>query len=106
MIKILRNILAKNHYRWKKAGLHVQIESDDLKRVRKLLEEGPSLANAVYRNTYTALHVAAYEGHKDIVAELISNGANINSKAKNGKTPLDVAEDRGFHSVVYMLKQY
>ncbi len=106
MISILRNVLAKSFYRWKKAGPHVQIESGNLKKVRKLLQEDPSLANAVYHNSYTTLHVAAYEGHKDIVAELISNGANINAKTKHGATPLDVAEERGFHSIVYMLKQY
>ncbi len=84
MTNILRNILAKSLYRWRKAGLHVQIESGDLKKVRKLLEKDPSLASAVYSNSYTVLHVAAYEGHKDIVKELMSHGANLNAKLISG----------------------
>jgi ankyrin repeat protein len=37
------------------------------------------------------LHNAAYEGHKEIVELLIANGADVNPKRDDGKTPLDMA---------------
>ena len=41
---------------------------------------------------YTPLHWATREGHKEIAELLIANGADVNAKADNGKTPLDYAD--------------
>ena len=35
------------------------------------------------------LHLAADNGHKEMVELLIANGADVNAKNKNGNTPLD-----------------
>ena len=51
--------------------------------------------NAKDEDGYTPLHVAAWEGHKEIAELLIAKGADVNaiivSGRKQGKTPLDVA---------------
>ena len=39
----------------------------------------------------TALHYAASGGHEEIVELLLAKGADVNAKAKDGKTPLDMA---------------
>ena len=47
--------------------------------------------NAKNKNRWTALHEAAFEGRKEIVELLISNGGHVNAKTKNDQTPLDFA---------------
>ena len=47
--------------------------------------------NAKSDEGWTALHEAAFEGRKEIVELLISNGADVNAKGESGRTPLDLA---------------
>nr|HIL75857.1 ankyrin repeat domain-containing protein [Rhodospirillales bacterium] len=35
------------------------------------------------------MHYAALKGHKEVVELLLANGANVNAKDDDGKTPLD-----------------
>jgi len=53
----------------------------------------------------TALHLAASEGHLEIVKYLMSHGANANIVDARGNKPLDdaIREDR--HEIVEYLKQ-
>ena len=48
--------------------------------------------NAKSRSGWTPLHLAAANGHKEIVELLISKGADLNAKAVTGDTPLDEAD--------------
>ena len=43
----------------------------------------------------TPLHVAALEGHSDILSLLIEHGADLNGRGKFGDTPLNRASERG-----------
>lgn len=54
----------------------------------------------------TALHVAAAEGHVDVVSFLLSEGAVSNCKDRWGKTPLDDALFFGHESVVMILRAH
>ncbi len=54
-------------------------------------------------NESTALHIASYCGHKNIVEYLIDNGANINSSNKNKITPLFIASYYGYFDIVQIL---
>jgi ankyrin repeat protein len=38
------------------------------------------------------LQVAAYQDHKEIAELFIANGADVNAKSDNGRTPLDWAD--------------
>ena len=42
----------------------------------------------------TLLHIAAREGHKEIVELLLAKGVDVNAKDKEGKTPLDKADEK------------
>lgn len=44
---------------------------------------------------WTALHAAAYNGHKKLVAYMLTNGANANAQDNDGNTPLHLAAGRG-----------
>ena len=40
-------------------------------------------------NKVAPLHIATYQGQKEIIELLIANGADVNAKNDKGKTPLD-----------------
>ena len=55
------------------------------------------------KNGETALHLAAFKGHIDVVTALLRNGANPNVFNKLGITPLFMATQRGHTKVVEAL---
>jgi ankyrin repeat protein len=60
----------------------------DLSQVKRLCEsEGVDVNGADYDHR-TALHVAAAEGHGDVVTYLLAHGTDMNAKDRWGKTPL------------------
>ena len=54
----------------------------------------------------TPLHCAAARGHKEVVALLLANKAEVNAKNKDGAKPLRLAEDRGHKDVAELLRQH
>lgn len=75
-------------------GLIVEIESGNVREVRRLLDAGAN-ANASDDFGVTPLHYAAAMGHSELLELLIARGANINARSKEGVSPLYVAADRG-----------
>ncbi|MGJ7558874.1 ankyrin repeat domain-containing protein [Variovorax sp. RB3P1] len=75
----------------------------DLSGVRKLIEQGLSIDARDSRYQRTALHVAADEGHKDVVKFLISSGASLNLLDDSGMTPLMAACSSGSSTVALFL---
>ncbi len=59
--------------------------------------------NAAGDNGYTALHIAADEGHANVAEFLLANGADVNATSKNGYTPLHLAVLEGHRDVVEVL---
>ncbi|KAF7706666.1 hypothetical protein HF521_019920 [Silurus meridionalis] len=53
----------------------------------------PPDVNCKDSNGDTALHLAAYRGHKQCVDVLVKNGASYSAMNKNGQSVLDVASD-------------
>jgi ankyrin repeat protein len=61
-----------------------------LEATKLALELGNDI-KAVDNRGWTALHGAAFTGSDPIVEFLVEKGADVNAKAKNGDTPLDLA---------------
>lgn len=66
-------------------------EQDSLDAVRLALELGGDV-NAPNADGETALHAAAGAGLDRVVEYLVAQGAKIDAKMKDGRTPLDIAE--------------
>lgn len=73
------------------------IQTGDLKAVKQMLNIDKNLANAECVSGYSVLMEAVEYGHPEIITELLSNGANIDHKDKDGKTALHHACEV-FHS--------
>lgn len=59
----------------------------DVAAIEAFLDSGADVNSADF-DRRTALHVAACEGRKDVVALLLSRGANVNHQDRWGSTPL------------------
>lgn len=70
--------------------------------VEQKLKAGAAAGFADY-DRRTPLHLAATEGHADVVALLIENGAHVDSEDRWGSTPLDDAKKNGHEKVVEAL---
>lgn len=63
-------------------------EKGSVEEVRSILESHPELINANDESGATALHYAAFGGHRTVVEVLVQHGANINTHdARYGATP-------------------
>lgn len=54
----------------------------------------------------TALHIAAYYGHSEIVLELLKNGADANAANNNGDLPIHRSSNYGWIDVARILIDY
>lgn len=68
-----------------------QIEADALAIARLAIELGGNV-NQADREGNTALHLAASKGFNRVIDLLVTNGATVNARNKQGHTPLAVAE--------------
>lgn len=78
--------------------------SGDNKLVRNLVGIG---ANVNWKNVhyygYSALHIACQKGFYEVVSTLLSQGADVNSRAAAGETPLHEAAYEGHQLVALLL---
>jgi len=79
----------------------------NLDRILELIQEEVDL-NIRYESfgtglKQTPLHIAASEGHLDIVNALIAAGAHVNVKDNWGMTPINLAADKGHLNIINAL---
>lgn len=74
--------------------LHVAVEAGQLNVVRTLLACKQTQVNAVDGRRQTALHLAAVKCDREIIAELLAQGADKALRDRNGKTAAMIAAER------------
>ena len=79
-------------------------EQGDLDRVQMWLKKRPDLVSC-YSCGRTPLFLAAKNGHKQVVALLLANGAKVNDP-NDGKTPLRAALENCHRDVVELLRNH
>ncbi|KAG8054893.1 hypothetical protein GUJ93_ZPchr0001g31747 [Zizania palustris] len=85
------------------APLHAAAARGDSGEVRRL---GPDALGARDREGRTALHVAAAAGEAEAAAALVDMGADTAAPDARGRTPLDVAREKGYQEVVDILERW
>lgn len=84
-------------------SLHRAAEDGILEQVQAHLNKGCNI-NALDKDKMSALHHAAFNSHKEIVALLLMHGADVNVKGQEGQvTPLHLAAVRNDREVVEFL---
>jgi len=79
--------------------------SGDVARLRELLASDGSLARAFDDEGWTALHLAAFHGHRDAAEALLESGAMVDARSTNRleNTPLHAACAGGRTELVALL---
>jgi len=62
------------------ADFFAAVEADDLTRVKELLEADSNLVHARDEEGATALHLAAFHAHRDLIDLLCEAGADLNAR--------------------------
>jgi tetratricopeptide (TPR) repeat protein len=72
--------------------IHDAVKAGDLAKVKALIKDNPKLVSSRDDFSKTPLHIAAQEGHKDVVELLLAKGAEVNAVDFFGFTPLYLAQ--------------
>lgn len=87
--------------------VHEKAVMNDLEGVTRMLNADTTLLDSYSQDGWTALHLAAFFGHKGIVQVLLTKGAQIDnpsrSKASFGNSPLQAAIAMGQSEIVRLL---
>ncbi|PUZ54152.1 hypothetical protein GQ55_5G107000 [Panicum hallii var. hallii] len=84
------------------APLHAAAARGDWGEVRRL---GPEALAARDREGRTVLHAAAAAGEAEAVAVLVDMGADTSAADARGRTPMDVAREKGYQEVADVLER-
>lgn len=68
--------------------IHDAAKAGDLAKVRSLLARDPTLVSSKDDSGFTPLHTAVFAAHAEVAEFLLSKGADVNAREKNGATPL------------------
>lgn len=81
--------------------IHATAANGNLMILKALLDKGADV-NAVQAGDFTALHEAAHSGNLEMTQLLLNYGAR-KTAVSNGKTPYDIAVEKGFTAVAQLL---
>ncbi len=94
----------KRDYKKPYPELHRTAQSGDMDQVRSILAIDPSSVHSrTSDRLFTALHLAAKFGYRDIAQLLIEHKANVNSRDKEGMTPLHEATRHHQYDIAQLL---
>lgn len=86
------------------AAVELLLESADVD-LEEVEEYGAYVNKEKEENLGTALYVAAKEGHAGIVNVLLDKGANVQFKTQKGRSPADIAEEKGHNDIAKKLRK-
>lgn len=89
-----------------RSALHLAAEQGKADVVSLLLSKGLDKNAAETKWGRTPLHLAAAAGHGSVVHNLLMNGADEKITDKQGKTPIQLAEDAGRTGLVSAIKHF
>ena len=72
-------------------SIHDATRTGDIEVVRQHIATGTDVNAKTALDKWTPLLLAAWYGHKEIADLFIANGADVNAKGADGRTPLDLA---------------
>jgi|JI8StandDraft_1071087.scaffolds.fasta_scaffold23517_2 ankyrin repeat protein len=78
-------------------------DTGDLTTIQKYKSEGGDLNSKEAKFGNSALHLASYRGHTEVVDYLLKNGLDANLRANDGITPLIAASTKGHIKIVQLL---
>jgi len=86
------------------AGIFDAAKSGDAQLAATLLEGNKGLTAGYDENGWTALHLACFYGHEEVVRALLNTGAEVNARSTNplNNTPLHAAA-AGKHAAIAKL---
>jgi hypothetical protein len=74
-----------------------------LRRLERILSRKPELVNAKKRNGWTPLQEACKQGNEQVLAFLISKGADVDAKLSDGRTGVFIAVDNYREGILKLL---
>ena len=87
--------------------IHMAAMKGDLEKVKELVKENPdSISTTFGLAHWTPLHLAAGDGHANVVEFLLANRADVNVKDSRGHTPMHLAVERRHLDVIEVLRHY
>ncbi|OBT56760.1 hypothetical protein VE04_03932 [Pseudogymnoascus sp. 24MN13] len=85
------------------SAVHLAAYFGKLSIIRLVLSTSPEDADLLNNNAQAPLHIAASEGHAEVVGELLRLGANATQQDNDGRTVLHVAVLKGRLNIVRLL---
>ncbi|GHM58178.1 MAG: hypothetical protein sL5_06130 [Candidatus Mesenet longicola] len=101
--KVTDNVNTKDKHEL--ISLHIAIQEGKLDVVKLLFNRGSVNVEDKDIYYYSPLHWAAQEGELGIAEFLVDKGVNTEDRNKDGKTPEDLANQKGYTYIVKFLKQ-
>lgn len=87
----------------KVAPIHAAVAGKNAEVIDLILSSGADV-NAKQQQGWTAIHSAAMHGDLALLEKLIARGANKALKNDDGKSPLDLAQEKGHGQIVTRLE--
>ncbi|VDI07446.1 Hypothetical predicted protein [Mytilus galloprovincialis] len=88
------------------SSLFLACLSNRLEVIKVLINHGYYIDSIEKEKQQTCLSVASYHAYASIVAFLVENGANVNTKSYIGNTPLMLAAAKGHLDIVHYLIEH